>query len=88
MDTLLSLDDAVVLNPGHVWHSTVGREREQNPFVRLWRGLDQEGSEPCQALGRDATLVLWGDDYDGGYKAWVRWPDGSDDIVPGSRVQR
>ena len=29
-----------------------------------------------------------GDDYDGGHKAWVRWPDGSDDIVPGSQVQR
>ena len=35
-----------------------------------------------------ATLVLLGDDYDGGHKAWVRWPDGRDDIVPGSQVQR
>ncbi len=26
-------------------------------------------------------------DYDGGTKAWVRWPDGADDIVPGSKVQ-
>ena len=33
-----------------------------------------------------ATLVLLGDDYDGGHKAWVRWPDGRDDIVPGSKV--
>ena len=33
-------------------------------------------------------LVLWGDDYDGGHKAWVRWPDGRDDIVPGSQVER
>ncbi len=33
-----------------------------------------------------ATLVLLGDDYDGGHKAWVRWPDGRDDIVPGSQV--
>ena len=32
--------------------------------------------------------ILLGDDYDGGHKAWVRWPDGSDDIVPGSQVQR
>ena len=32
--------------------------------------------------------VLLGNDYDGGTKAWVRWPDGSDDIVPGSRVER
>ena len=25
-------------------------------------------------------------DYDGGTKAWVRWPDGSDDTVPGSQL--
>jgi hypothetical protein len=31
--------------------------------------------------------VLLGDDYDGGHKAWVRWPDGRDDIVPGSKVE-
>ena len=35
-----------------------------------------------------ATLILFGADYDGGHKAWVRWPDGSDDIVPGSQVQQ
>src|SRR5687768_18029308 len=34
------------------------------------------------------SLVLLGDDYDGGHKAWVRWPDGRDDIVPGSKVDR
>ena len=45
------------------------------------------GHERCTALGEPATLVLLGDDYDGGHKAWVRWPDGSDDIVPGSQVQ-
>ena len=63
-------------------------ELENNAFVRVWRGLDPEGSEPCTAMGERATLVLLGDDYDGGHKAWVRWPDGSDDIVPGSQVQR
>jgi hydroxyacylglutathione hydrolase len=88
MDRLLSLDDACVVNPGHVWHSTIGRERETNPFVRLWRGEGTSLDEPCTALGKPATLVLWGDDYDGGFKAWVRWDDGRDDIVPGSRVER
>ena len=88
MDRLLKLDPACVINPGHIGHSTVGREWETNPFVRLWRGLDSEGAEPCVALGEPATLILWGDDYDGGYKAWVRWANGSDDIVPGSRVER
>jgi len=33
------------------------------------------------------VLILLGADYDGGHKAWVRWADGSDDIVPGSQVQ-
>ena len=87
MDVLMGLDHGVVIEPGHVGHSTIGVEWETNPFVRLWRGLDEEGAEPCTALGEPATLVLWGDDYDGGHKAWVRWPDGRDDIVPGSRVE-
>ena len=65
-----------------------GRGVGEQPFIRVWRGLDAEGDEPCTALGEPATLVLLGDDYDGGHKAWVRWPDGSDDIVPGSQVQR
>ena len=49
---------------------------------------DGEGDEPCTVEGEEATLVLWAPDYDGGHKAWVRWPDGRDDIVPGSRVSR
>ena len=73
--------------PGHTDFTTIGDEWESNAFVRLWRGLDAEGDAPCTALGEPATLVLWGDDYDGGHKAWVRWPDGRDDIVPGSKVE-
>ena len=38
--------------------------------------------------GRDATLIVWSPDYDGGGKAWVRFEDGSDRIVGGSRVER
>jgi glyoxylase-like metal-dependent hydrolase (beta-lactamase superfamily II) len=88
MDKLLALPHETAIHPGHTDPTTVGDELERNPFVRIWRGLDTEGSEPCTALGQPATLILLADDYDGGYKAWVRWPDGSDDIVPGSRVQR
>ena len=88
MDTILTLPGETVLRPGHTEPSTVAEELENNPFVRIWRGLDEEGDEPCKALGDDATLVLWGPDYDGGHKAWVRWPDGRDDIVPGSKVER
>jgi glyoxylase-like metal-dependent hydrolase (beta-lactamase superfamily II) len=88
MDVLLELPPETTIRPGHTEPSTVAQERETNAFVRVWRGLDREGNEPCTAMGEAATLVLLGDDYDGGHKAWVRWADGSDDIVPGSQVQR
>jgi hydroxyacylglutathione hydrolase len=86
METLLSLPADTTIHPGHTDPTTVGEELEHNRFVRIWRGLDPEGSGACAALGQPATLILLGDDYDGGHKAWVRWPDGSDDIVPGSQV--
>ena len=88
MDTLMTLPPETVIRPGHTEPTTVAGEWESNRFIRVWRGLDPEGDEPCTALGEPATLVLLGDDYDGGHKAWVRWPDGRDDIVPGSQVQR
>lgn len=87
MDTLAALPPATVVRPGHSDPTTIADELEHNRFIRIWRGLDPEGSQPCTALGEPATLVLLGDDYDGGHKAWVRWPDGRDDIVPGSQVQ-
>jgi hydroxyacylglutathione hydrolase len=88
MDTLMALPKDTVVRPGHTEPSTIGEEWENNAFVRVWRGLDKEGESECLALGEPATLVLLGDDYDGGHKAWVRWPDGRDDIVPGSRIQQ
>lgn len=88
MGTLMELPPDTIIYPGHSEQTTVAREWESNAFIRVWRGLDAQGSEPCKALGEDATLILLGADYDGGTKAWIRWPDGSDDIVPGSRVER
>ena len=88
MGTLMELPAETIIYPGHAAPSTVGEEWESNRFIRVWRGIDPEGAEPCTALGEPATLVLLAEDYDGGTKAWVRWSDGSDDIVPGSRVQR
>ena len=88
MDVLLALPPDTVIRPGHTDPTTVAQELETNSFVRIWRGLDEEGSEPCTAMGDEATLIHLGDDYDGGHKAWVRWPDGSDDIVPGSKIER
>jgi hydroxyacylglutathione hydrolase len=88
MNTLMGLPPETVIRPGHTDPTTVGQEWATNGFIRVWRGLDPEGDEPCTAMGEPATLVLLGDDYDGGHKAWVRWPDGADDIVPGSQVKR
>jgi|SRR5688572_17887961 len=88
MERLMKLDPATTVHPGHTDPTTIADEWRSNAFVRVWRGEDPEGDEPCTALGQPARLVLLGDDYDGGHKAWVRWPDGRDDIVPGSQVQR
>ena len=88
MGTLMELAPDTIIYPGHAGSTTVAAEWESNAFIRIWRGLDPEGTEACTALGEPATLVLLGADYDGGTKAWVRWADGSDDIVPGSKVQR
>ena len=74
--------------PGHAEITSIGREREQNPFVRVWRGADPEGAERVRARGREATLIVWSPDYDGKGKAWVRYDDGEDAIVGGSSVER
>jgi hydroxyacylglutathione hydrolase len=87
MGTIMELDADTEIHPGHSVPTTVAREWEHNPFIRIWRGLDREGTASCTALDLPATLILLGPDYDGGHKAWVRWPDGADDIVPGSVVR-
>lgn len=88
MNVLMELPPETTIYPGHTDASTVAQEWEENAFIRLWRGLDEEGTGKCTVWDQEATLVLWAPDYDGGHKAWVRWADGKDDIVPGSQVQR
>jgi glyoxylase-like metal-dependent hydrolase (beta-lactamase superfamily II) len=89
MDVLMKLPPETVVYPGHTDPTTIGNEWEHNAFVRVWRGLDPEGSDRCRVGEEEGTLVLFGPDYDGGHKAWVRWDDsGRDDIVPGSVVER
>ncbi len=88
MERLLALPPETRLHPGHREPTTVADELETNPFVRVWRGLDPEGDEPCRVRGESATLVLWGPDYDGTHKAWVRFADGRQAIVGGSQVER
>ncbi len=36
MDGFMTLPDDVRVLPGHTDETTIGREREQNPFVRVW----------------------------------------------------
>jgi hydroxyacylglutathione hydrolase len=88
MEVLMKLPPETRVLPGHTDETTIGREWEENPFVRVWRGVDPEGAEPVRVSGEDATLIVWSPDYDGGGKAWVRFPDGRDAIVGGSRVER
>jgi hydroxyacylglutathione hydrolase len=89
MDVLMKLPPETRLHPGHTDPTTVAGEWEQNAFIRVWRGLDEESSDRCKVGDEEATLVLFAPDYDGGHKAWVRWDEtGRDDIVPGSMVER
>ena len=41
MDRLMELPHEMRIHPGHRRPSTIGDEWENNPFVRLWRGLDE-----------------------------------------------
>jgi len=88
MDVYMAMPPARRVLPGHTDETTIGREWEENPFVRVWRGAEPEGTEPVRVGGKDATLVVWSPDYDGKGKAWVRFADGRDAIVGGSRVER
>jgi glyoxylase-like metal-dependent hydrolase (beta-lactamase superfamily II) len=86
---LMELPSETRVHPGHRESTTIGGEQEANPFVRIWRGLDEVDDERCTVWGRTATLKLWAPDYDGGNKAWVLFDDsGEDAIVGGSQVER
>src|SRR5579862_5085645 len=88
MDVYMAMPHERRVLPGHTDETTIGREWEENPFVRVWRGVDPEGEERVDVAGRAATLVVWSPDYDGKGKAWVRYDDGEDAIVGGSRIAR
>jgi hydroxyacylglutathione hydrolase len=88
MDVYMAMPHERRVLPGHTDETTIGREWEENPFVRVWRGAAPEGTERVRAVGREATLIVWSPDYDGKGKAWVRFDDGEDAIVGGSQVAR
>ncbi len=86
MEVLMKLPHEMSVYPGHTDYTTIGEEWDTNPFVRIWRGLDEPDIKRCTAMDRPADLVLRAMDYDGGTKCWVRFDDGGDEIAPGSRV--
>ena len=88
MEVLMVLPAETRVLPGHTDETTIAREWAENPFVRVWRGVDPEGTEPVRFGGEDATLIVWSPDYDGKGNAWIRFGDGRDAIVGGSRVER
>jgi hydroxyacylglutathione hydrolase len=88
MDVLMKLPPGTRVLPGHTDETTIGREWEENPFVRVWRGAEPEGTERVRVGGEPATLIVWSPDYDGKGKAWVRFDDRRDAIVGGSHVER
>lgn len=85
LDVLLRMPRQTIVHPGHMDVTTIGAEQDGNPFIEAFRGPEPIGT-PCTALGEPAELLLRAPDYDGGSKAWVRWADGSLDVVAGSRV--
>ena len=88
MDVLMTLPPEVRALPGHTEETTIGREWDENPFVRYWRDDVKSVDEPVRVGGEEATLVVWSPDYDGKGKALVRFAGGREAIVGGSRVER
>ena len=87
IERLLALPPETRLHPGHREPTTVAEEIANNPFVGAFRGDVALTAEPCTVRGEPAELLLWGPDYDGTNKAWVRLA-GVDHIVGGSQVLR
>lgn len=87
LDRLLVLPDEVIVAPGHAAPTTIGAERQGNPFLRVLLGADPEGDRRGRFDGDPVRVIVEARDYDGGTKAWVRRSDGVDATIPGSRLR-
>ena len=56
MEVILTCPGETVIRPGHTDPSTVADELENNPFVRIWRGVDPEGTSSARP---SATRPRW-----------------------------
>ncbi len=89
METLMGLPPETKIFPGHMDETDVGTEWKTNPFIRFWRGLEENLNESCTAFGRGAKLKIEAKDYDGGSKGLVEFEDSHESaIVPGSSIRR
>jgi glyoxylase-like metal-dependent hydrolase (beta-lactamase superfamily II) len=87
MERLMTLDHGLRVLPGHTVETTIGREWERNPFVRYWRGLDEEVRTPCTVAGVAGVVLVESPDYDGKGKLLVRLEGGEERIIGASRVE-
>ncbi len=60
MDVLMALPPETRVLPGHTEETTIGREWEENPFVRVWRGADPggNGALPGRRRAGDARRLV------------------------------
>lgn len=82
---ILELPPETILHPGHGAPSTVAEELS-NPFHRAFQNQPEPYGR-VRVRHRDADLLVWARDYDGGWKAWVRYRDGDEHTVAGSMVE-
>ena len=54
----MTLPHEVRVLPGHTDETTIGREWEENPFIRYWRGDAASIDEAVRVGGEDATLIV------------------------------
>lgn len=87
MERLMTLQHETRVLPGHTVETTIGREWEQNPFVRFWRGLEPEAGGRCRVGGVEGIVLVESPDYDGKGKLLVRVDGGEERIIGASRVE-
>jgi glyoxylase-like metal-dependent hydrolase (beta-lactamase superfamily II) len=88
LQRLMELPPETRVHPGHREPSTIGAELKGNAFVAALLADPPAEGASCKVGGEEAELLLWGPDYDGTNKAWVRFADGEEAIVGGSQVER
>ena len=87
MEVLMTLAPEVRVLPGHTEETTIGREWEENPFVTSGAARRRPMDEPVGVgRGGDARRLVARLRREG--KALVRFGDGHEAIVGGSRVER